>query len=154
MAWFKSNAFELKMITPNWEGAALGMHYKLKPVMTLNANYSHVSGDTKYLIATSDNPRYVIENQDIELIDYDTLQIGATYLWNEKVRSTLGDGMLSYDQNIDSSNKKMQQGWLNVMYQPIKPLTFGVEYVQGERQTFDQQKGQDQRIEMMVKYEF
>lgn len=135
-------------------GAAVGARYKLSSDTTLNANYSHVSGDNKVLLATSDHPRYVTDDQDIELIDYDAFQIGTTYHWDEKVRSTLGYGMLVYDENKESGNKKLQQGWLNVMYQPMKPLTFGVEYVQGKRQTFDQQKGQDQRIEIMAKYDF
>lgn len=40
------------------------------------------------------------------------------------------------------------------MFKPNKPLTLGVEYIYGERNTVSQQVGKDKRIEMMAKYEF
>ncbi|NNH79434.1 DcaP-like protein [Acinetobacter sp. ANC 5380] len=135
-------------------GAALGLHYKFTPSLLLNANYSHVSGDNKILLAISDNRRYIQEGNDIELIDFDAFQIGTTYHFNEKLRSTLGYGALIYDENNDTANKKLQQGWVNMMYKPYKPLTFGVEYVYGERNTVNDREGKDSRLEMMAKYDF
>lgn len=135
-------------------GAALGLRYKFTPSLLLNANYSHVSGDNKILLATSDNRRYIQEGNDIELIDFDAFQIGTTYHFNEKLRSTLGYGALIYDKNNDTANKKLQQGWINMMYKPYKPLTLGVEYVYGERNTVNDREGKDSRLEMMVKYDF
>ncbi|MGE8538588.1 MAG: DcaP family trimeric outer membrane transporter, partial [Acinetobacter sp.] len=73
---------------------------------------------------------------------------------NEKLRSSLGYGALIYDENNDTGNKKLQQGWVNMMYKPFKPLTFGVEYVYGERNTVDNLQGKDSRLEMMAKYDF
>lgn len=135
-------------------GAALGLRYKFSPSWLLNANYSHVSGDNKILLASSDNRRYIQENGDIELIDFDAFQVGTTYHFNEKLRSSLGYGALIYDENNDTGNKKLQQGWINMMYKPFKPLTFGVEYVYGERNTVNDLQGKDSRLEMMVKYDF
>lgn len=135
-------------------GAALGLRYKFSPSWLLNANYSHVSGDNKILLASSDNRRYIQENGDIELIDFDAFQVGTTYHFNEKLRSSLGYGALIYDENNDTGNKKLQQGWVNMMYKPFKPLTFGVEYVYGERNTVDNLQGKDSRLEMMAKYDF
>ena len=40
------------------------------------------------------------------------------------------------------------------MYNPVKPITFGLEYIQGERKTLDNKVGHDRRIEMMAKYDF
>ncbi len=138
-------------------GAALGLRYKLTPNLILNANYSHVSGDNKILLATSDNKRYIQDKQDIELIDFDAFQVGTMYQFNAKLRSTLGYGMLVYqdqDHVTKDANKKLQQGWINMMYQPHKPLTFGLEYVYGERNTVNDREGKDSRLAMMAKYDF
>lgn len=135
-------------------GAALGLRYKFTPYLLLNANYSHISGDNKILLATSDNRRYIQKGNDTELIDFNAFQIGTTYHFNEKLKSTLGYGALIYDDNNDTANKKLQQGWVNMMYKPYKLLTFGVEYVYGERNTINDREGKDSRLEMMAKYEF
>lgn len=135
-------------------GAALGLRYKFDTPWIFNANYSHISGDNKILLASSDNRRYMLKNNDVELIDFDAFQIGLTYQLNDRLRSSIGYGGLIYEDNNEKANKKLQQGWINMMYKPFKPITMGVEYVQGERQTFDDQQGDDQRVEMMVKYDF
>lgn len=41
-----------------------------------------------------------------------------------------------------------------MMYQPHKPLTFGLEYVYGERNTVNDREGKDSRLAMMAKYDF
>jgi len=40
------------------------------------------------------------------------------------------------------------------MFNPVKPITFGAEYVYGERETAAGDKGKDNRIGMMAKYDF
>ncbi len=40
------------------------------------------------------------------------------------------------------------------MYNPYKPVTFGVEYVYGERETFNNRTGVDNRFNMMAIYDF
>lgn len=138
-------------------GAALGLRYKITPSLLFNTNYSHVSGDNKLLLASSDNRRYIQNGDDIELIDFDAFQLGLTYQFNQMLRSTLGYGALIYadkDRITKDANEKLQQGWVNMMFKPNKPLTFGVEYVYGERNTVNDRIGKDNRIEMMAKYEF
>jgi predicted porin len=108
-------------------------------------------------LASSDNRRYIQNGDDIELIDFDAFQMGLTYQFNQKLRSTLGYGTLIYadkDRITKDANEKLQQGWVNMMFKPTKPLTFGVEYVYGERNTVNDRIGKDNRIEMMAKYEF
>ncbi len=60
-------------------GIGLGVNYKPVNQLILNANYSHVSGDNKFLLATSDNKRYIKHGNNIELIDFDAFTLGATY---------------------------------------------------------------------------
>lgn len=138
-------------------GAALGLRYKLSPSLLFNANYSHVSGDNKLLLASSDNVLHIQNGDETELIDFDAFQMGFTYQFNEKLRGTLGHAALIYqdkDLITKDANEKLQQSWANLMFKPNKPLTFGVEYVYGERNTVSERVGKDKRIEMMAKYEF
>lgn len=135
-------------------GIGLGVNYKPDNQLILNANYSHISGDNKFLLATSDNKRYVQRGNDIDLIDFDAFTLGATYKFTPQIRSTLGYGSVIYDDNNANSNNHLQQGWLNVMYNPIKPVTLGMEYVYGERETVEGRTGNDNRIEIMAKYDF
>ncbi|ARD30021.1 DcaP-like protein [Acinetobacter lactucae] len=138
-------------------GAALGLRYKLSPSLLFNANYSHVSGDNKLLLASSDNVLHIQNGDETELIDFDAFQMGLTYQFNEKLRGTLGHAALIYqdkDLITKDANEKLQQSWANLMFKPNKPLTFGVEYVYGERNTVSERVGKDKRIEMMAKYEF
>ena len=37
------------------------------------------------------------------------------------------------------------------MYNPVKPITFGMEYVYGERETVEEKTGNDNRKEIMAK---
>lgn len=135
-------------------GIGLGVNYKPVNQLILNANYSHVSGDNKFLLATSDNKRYIQYGNNIELIDFDAFTLGATYKFAPQIRSTLGYGSVIYDGNNANGNDHLQQGWLNVMYNPVKPITFGMEYVYGERETVEGKTGNDNRVEIMAKYDF
>ncbi|MQW93293.1 porin [Acinetobacter wanghuae] len=135
-------------------GIGLGVNYKPVNQLILNANYSHVSGDNKFLLATSDNKRYIQHGNNIELIDFDAFTLGATYKFAPQIRSTLGYGSVIYDGNNANGNDHLQQGWLNVMYNPVKPITFGMEYVYGKRETVEGKTGNDNRIEIMAKYDF
>ena len=78
-----------------------------------------------------------------------------------KLRSTLGYGLVLADKNSDfadlaseAENETLQQAWLNVMYSPVTPITLGLEYVYGERETFNGQTGKDNRIGAMARYNF
>ena len=135
-------------------GIGLGVNFKPVNKLILNANYSHVSGDNKFLLATLDNRRYIQTGDDIELIDFDAFTLGATYKFTPQIRSTLGYGSVIYDENNVTGNDHLQQGWLNFMYNPVKPITFGMEYVYGERETIEGKTGNDNRIEIMAKYDF
>lgn len=134
-------------------GIGLGTKYNLNSALALTADFSHMAGDDKFLFG-SDNTRYVKNDNTIKLIDFNTLQLGATYKFNQQLRSTIGYGALFYENNSDGNNDRLQQGWINVMYNPIKPITFGLEYIHGERKLTNNISGTDSRIEFMTKYEF
>ena len=79
------------------------------------------------------------------------------------LRGTLGYGYMVFDDdqtyrqsfsNVDMLNKNLWQGWANVMYSPVKPITLGMEYVYGERETFENKVGLDNRINLVAMYNF
>lgn len=133
-------------------GVGVGLKYKPIAKLSLTANYAHTVGDDKYFLYNSSNS--ILEANDIDLVEFDAVSAGATYQFTPKIRSTLGYGALFYDENVVNGNDILQQGWLNVMYNPFKPVTFGVEYIYGERETLDNKSGTDSRLEFMAKYDF
>jgi len=143
-------------------GVGLGGKYQLSPQTFLKADYYHVKGDGRFLLWA--NNSYVIDDQNnIQSNEFDTISAGITHQFNSQLRSTLGYGyMKAKDDNrfaeIQKSNltqnKELWQGWINAMYNPYKPITLGVEYVYGERETFDGRNGIDNRVNMMASYDF
>ncbi|MGL2985943.1 DcaP family trimeric outer membrane transporter [Acinetobacter baumannii] len=143
-------------------GVGLGGKYQLTPQTFLKADYYHVKGDGRFLLWT--NNSYVIDDKNhIQSNEFDTISAGLTHQFNSQLRSTLGYGyMKAKDDNTFAQiqktnltqNKELWQGWINAMYNPYKPITLGVEYVYGERETFDGRTGTDNRINMMASYDF
>lgn len=138
-------------------GVAAGARYKFTDQLSLTADYTHLKGDKTYLLYDKDMAYNNSKTPDLELIDQDAVSVGATYRFNPQWRSNLGYGAIFYDKQAKGQNDKLQQGWLNVMYNPVKPVTLGAEYVYGERDvTVDSidRVGRDSRIGVMAKYEF
>ena len=143
-------------------GVGLGGKYQLTPQTFLKADYYHVKGDGRFLLWT--NNSYVIDDKNhIQSNEFDTISAGLTHQFNSQLRSTLGYGyMKAKDHNTFAQiqktnltqNKELWQGWINAMYNPYKPITLGVEYVYGERETFEGRKGIDNRFNMMASYDF
>lgn len=136
-------------------GVALGANFKPTDALTLNADYSHVKGDS-YLIGYTDNAYRENNKGENELVEFDALTVGATYQFTPKLRSTLAYGTIIYDKDSggDALNEKLQQAWFNVMYSPVKPITFGAEYVYGKRDVVSGQKGYENHVGFMAKYDF
>ncbi|WP_336929859.1 DcaP family trimeric outer membrane transporter [Acinetobacter tandoii] len=145
-------------------GLGLGASYKFSEQLRVMGDYSHVKGDDKFLLYTNTAYNISPATTDINLNEFDALTVGATYQFNPKVRSTLGYGLMLANDNNDFAdnltstdtvqNKTLQQGWLNVMFSPVTPVTLGVEYVYGERETFFGKKGKDNRVGAMARYNF
>ena len=133
-------------------GVGLGLKYLPVENTTVNLNYSHLKGDDKYLLYNAD--RYYVEDDQVRLAELDAVLAGVTYKFNPKLRSTIAYGGIFYSKNESTNNKSLQQGWINMLYNPIKPLTFGIEYIYGQRKTGEGLKGNDNRVGVMAKYDF
>jgi len=146
-------------------GVAVGAKYKFNDALQAMIDYSHVKGDSKFLLYTNNAYNVNPNNFGLNLNEFDALTLGATYQINPKLRSTLAYGAMFADDSNDfakqaviakdaAQNKTLQQGWWNIMYSPVTPITFGLEYIYGERKTFDGQKGTDNRVGAMARYNF
>lgn len=144
-------------------GIAVGTKYKFTDSLQAMVDYSHVKGDSKFLLYTNNAFNVNPNNFDLNLNEFDALTFGTSYQITSKLRSTLAYGaMFANDANqfaqqasVDTTqNKTLQQGWWNMMYSAVPPVTLGVEYIYGERKTFSGHKGKDNRVGAMARYNF
>jgi len=143
-------------------GIGLGGKYQITPETLLKADYYHVKGDGRFVLWS--NSGYAIdENNNMHSNEFDVIAAGITHRFTPKIRSTLGYGYMKAQDDNEfsrlkyddaSQNKQLWQGWINAMYNPYKPVTFGVEYVYGGRETFNNRTGVDNRFNMMAIYDF
>ena len=93
--------------------------------------------------------------------------VGITQKFSDKIHGTLGYGYMSFDKDPNyiattadktTINKELWQGWANIYYSPRKPLSFGLEYVYGERTALEagngSKTGEDNRINVVAIYNF
>lgn len=143
-------------------GAALGGKYQITDSTLIRFDYNHIKGDTKNLLWS--NMAYVFDNNGkMRANEFDALTVGFTQKITPKLRSTLGFGYMRADDNNQfaelvrndlTQNEELKQGWINIFYNPVKPVSFGIEYMYGERETFNAQKGIDNRFNFTAIYDF
>nr|WP_227554685.1 MULTISPECIES: DcaP family trimeric outer membrane transporter [Acinetobacter] len=160
-------------------GVGLGAKYDVTPSTTLKADYYHVKGDSSFVSFA--NKGVAVTNLDDKGVitatsaiaaqsEFDSITVGLTQKFNEKLRGTVGYGYMSFDQDADylaatpadkltGVNKDLWQAWANVFYSPIKPVSLGLEYVYGEREAVvpaanGSKTGEDNRINMVAIYNF
>lgn len=146
-------------------GVAAGVNYQVMDPLKLSADVSYVDGNSNYLHGS--NSAYVVNaaNGNIEQNEAFGVQVGGTYKFNEKLRSTLAYGALfandgtdyariNYERKNTAANEEVYQAWINFIYSPVKPLDLGVEYINGKRDTFAGDSYKDNRVGLMAKYSF
>ena len=141
-------------------GIAAGVNYQVIDPLKLSADVSYVQGNSNYLYGS--NTAFYVDpaNGNIEQNEAFGVQVGGTYKFNEKLRSTLAYGALFADDSTDyatlnpTANEEVYQAWINFIYSPVKPLDLGVEYINGKRDTFAGNSYKDNRVGLMAKYSF
>jgi opacity protein-like surface antigen len=149
-------------------GVGLGAKYDISAKTTLKADYYHVKGDSSLVSWTNQGFAIDANKNIMALNQFDSIAVGVTQQFNSKWRGTLGYGYMKADENQDyirylsdptKANKTLWQAWANVFYSPKKPLSFGLEYVYGERKAFvaapnGQDTGEDNRFNAVAMYNF
>ena len=143
-------------------GIAAGASYAVTDQLKLNGDVSYAEGNSNYLYGA--NSAYSVSEVDgnIEQNKFTAVQVGATYKFNEKLRSTLAYGALFADDGSAyandvanaNANEEVQQAWINIIYAPVKPVELGIEYINGKRKAFDGNSYNDDRVGLMAKYSF
>ena len=141
-------------------GAALGANYQVAEPLKVSADVAYMKGNSNHLYGS--NSAYSVVGNSIEQNEAVAVQVGATYNFSPKLRSTLAYGALFADDGTDyaraannaGANEKVQQAWINFIYSPVKPLDLGVEYINGRRDTFAGNSYKDNRVGLMAKYSF
>lgn len=158
-------------------GVGLGAKYDIVPGTTLKADYYHVKGDSSF-VSYANTGVITTANGDLLQSEFDSISVGLTQQFNDKLRGTLGYGYMNFSNDQDyvnaliastpadatqsnatKANKDLWQAWANVFYSPTKPLSFGLEYVYGEREalgaaTNGSTKGEDNRMNAVAIYNF
>lgn len=143
-------------------GLAAGTTYQVLDPLKATLDVSYTKGVNGILYGTNANAAFVDDedNRNIEQNEIWAVQTGLTYSILPNLKTSLGYGALFADKDSEyadlnePANKEVQQVWLNLVYSPVKPLEFGIEYVNGERKTFNNEKFKDNRIGLMSKYSF
>ncbi|WP_180051489.1 DcaP family trimeric outer membrane transporter [Acinetobacter sp. YH12211] len=148
-------------------GAAVGANYQVVEPLKVSADVAYMKGNSNHLYGS--NSAYSVVGNSIEQNEAVAVQVGATYNFSPKLRSTLAYGALFADDSTDyaraaavavtaatnaDANEKVQQAWINFIYSPVKPVDLGIEYINGERETFKGQKFSDDRVGFMARYSF
>ena len=141
-------------------GAALGANYQVAEPLKVSADVAYMKGNSNHLYGS--NSAYSVVGNSIEQNEAVAVQVGATYNFSPKLRSTLAYGALFADDGTDyaraannaGANEKVQQAWINFIYSPVKPVDLGIEYINGERETFAGEKFSDDRVGFMARYSF
>ena len=141
-------------------GLAAGVNYQVMDPLKISADVSYVDGNSNYLYGS--NSAYVVNTSNGRIAQNEAfgVQVGGTYKFNEKLRSTLAYGALFADDSTDyatsnpTANEEVYQAWINFIYSPVKPLDLGVEYINGKRDTFAGNSYKDNRVGLMAKYSF
>ena len=148
-------------------GVGAGAKYDVVPGTTLKADYYHVKGDSSFVSFAN---KGVVVDTDGSLVqnEFDSIMLGVTQKFGDKLHGTLGYGYMSFDEDQNyinaladktKANKELWQAWANIFYSPTKPLSFGLEYVYGEREAFGaapngSKTGEDNRLNAVAIYNF
>lgn len=138
-------------------GVGLSGSYKITDTVKVLGEYNHIKGNSQYM--EKDNDAFVKDGNKLVLNEYDTFLVGTEVKVTPKITTNLALGYVKhkageYAQLAPTANKNIKQGFVNVQYKPVKPITLGVEYVHGERETFGKEKGKDSRVGVMASYAF
>lgn len=138
-------------------GVATGASYAFNDKFRLMGDYNHIKGSKQHVLHTNDAA--AVYNGELALSEYDALSLGANYQLSPKVLGAFGVSALKYKDNdfakaTPTANETIKQGFVNVVYKPVEPISLGVEYIQGRSETFSGTEGKDQRIGLMAIYNF
>jgi len=93
---------------------------------------------------------------DLQATDVSAAFIGYRHFWNDQLRSTIAYSMLDADYDADNvaDTAESSSVRVNLMYSPVKKLTYGVELSQATHKLDNDAEGDLTRLQFTTKYAF
>ncbi|MEM1080751.1 MAG: DcaP family trimeric outer membrane transporter [Pseudomonadota bacterium] len=118
----------------------------------------HGDGMGRYVGLNFSNGAVIDNNNQLEAIGTTGGFVAYRHLWSEKWRSNAVISYLEVDNPVQFTGLNVSEsnwsGQINLMYSPVKPLTFGIEYLLAERDLETGQSGRLNRFQFTGKYAF
>lgn len=134
-------------------GVGFGGGYKLTGSDLLMGQVARVTGDYDMMYGS---PGYDTNDDGGLVFDKsDGIVLGWARTFSEKLRSNvvLGHVRSRGDESV-FTNRRLTQLHVGFIYSPIKNVELGADYVHGRRTTFDGDRGDLSRIDLMGRYSF
>ncbi len=125
-----------------------------KDDIKFSATYGEGLG--RYMALNYVNAGVLDSDGDIEAISSFGGYIAYRHWWNDKWRSSITASAFSADNDVELTgenvNKDSYSGYVNLLYSPIKPLTFGIEYMYAKNSKENDIDGELNRVMFSAKY--
>ncbi|MDT8438043.1 MAG: DcaP family trimeric outer membrane transporter [Wenzhouxiangellaceae bacterium] len=115
-------------------------------------------GMGRHLALNFVNGGVITDRGQIEAISTIGGYVAYRHWWNEQWRSSVTLGYIEADNPVRftglGANESSVNGQVNLFYSPVKPLSFGIEYLYAEREIESGATGQLNRFQFTTKYAF
>ncbi len=147
-------------ISKNGTGFGIGGQFKLTGDLTAMGQYAEVDGDADNAIMYGAN--YPDSSTGTMLLDKSRgFVVGLTNVFSPELRATVAYGHVESQLGVNDAyaglsggNKRLEQWHVNFVYTPIKNVDLGAELIGGTRTTYEGDKGDLSRLNLMARYTF
>ena len=118
----------------------------------------HGDGMGRYIGLNFSNAAVIDNQNELENIATTGGFVAYRHYWSERWRSTAVLSYLEVDNPVQftgmNASESTWSGQVNLLYSPVKPLTFGIEYLMAERDIESGLSGRLNRFQLSGKYVF
>ncbi|WP_420589909.1 DcaP family trimeric outer membrane transporter [Bacterioplanoides sp.] len=145
--------------TPKVDESTLGFGISLSGKIAVGADdikFAVNKGAIGRYVGLSEAADAVMKDGDLEATDVTAAFIGYRHFWNSQLRSTVAYSMLKADYDVDNTGdtESSNSVRVNLMYSPVKKLTYGVELSQATHKLDNDAEGDLTRVHFTTKYAF
>lgn len=147
-------------------GLGAGVNYKFNKAIEGFADVNYTKG-TSGLVYGQTNAYVLNGAGDADENAATSWMVGGVFNITPRLRSNVGYSQVNFDDSSDyaknatiangtsaASNEKLRDLWANLIFSPVKQVDLGIEYHDGERETFNGTTFSDDRVNVMASYKF